>query len=160
MQLLLMSEQQVSPRKAPGALCALKRLFLCVRAFVSLQMLQSREAPVAGSAYVRPRLVRLGGRKRRGDGGRGRRRLRGLDRRCNQSVTTPLSNISRSNLLLLLLALAESSLMVKVGCRDSAALPKFTAMSLMRCDVRRFRTVYSWKDRLARFSPDSGDGWY
>jgi hypothetical protein len=110
MQLLLMSEQQVSPRKAPGALCALKRLFLCVRAFVSLQMLQSREAPVAGSAYVRPRLVRLGGRKRRGDGGRGRRRLRGLDRRCNQSVTTPLSNISRSNLLLLLLALAESSL--------------------------------------------------
>jgi hypothetical protein len=59
MQLLLMAQQQVASRKATRALRALERLLLCVRALVSLQMLESRKRPRACRADVRPRLVSL-----------------------------------------------------------------------------------------------------
>jgi hypothetical protein len=63
-QLLLMPQEQVPPRKAPRALGALKRLLLCMGALVSLQMFQPGERTPTRPTDMRPRLVRLGRRER------------------------------------------------------------------------------------------------
>jgi hypothetical protein len=55
-----MPQQKVSSCKAPRALWALKRLLLCMGAFMTLQMLKSGKRSCTGCAYVRPWLVCLG----------------------------------------------------------------------------------------------------
>ena len=90
MQFLLVSQQQVTARKTPLALRALKRLLLGVRALVSLQMLQARERPRACCADVRPWLVGFWRGKGRGRGrGCG---LRCLHRCCNSSRGQPMQS--------------------------------------------------------------------
>lgn len=63
MKLLLVAQEQVTPGKASLALGALKGLFLCVGAFVPLQMLEASEGSGASSADVGPRFVGLWRRK-------------------------------------------------------------------------------------------------
>lgn len=57
-----MTEQQIAPRKASCAIWALERLLLCMRALMTLQVLQSRKGATASGADMGPRLVCLGGR--------------------------------------------------------------------------------------------------
>lgn len=52
MQLLLVSQKQISPSKTSLALGTLKWLFLGVGALVSLQMLKAGEGTLAGRANV------------------------------------------------------------------------------------------------------------
>lgn len=66
MQLLLVAQEQVPPRKAARALGAFEWLLFGVGALVALEMLEPRKRARAGRADVWPRLVRL----RRGEGGR------------------------------------------------------------------------------------------
>lgn len=67
-QLLLMTQQQVAPRKTPRALWTLEGLLLGVRSLVALEVLQPCERAGAGGTHVRPWLVGLGWRE--GGGGR------------------------------------------------------------------------------------------
>lgn len=60
MELLLVAQEQISPREAARALGAFERLLLCVRALVALQMLEPRKRARACRADVWPRLVGLG----------------------------------------------------------------------------------------------------
>lgn len=62
-QFLLVTKQQVAAGKASRALGALKRLFLCVRALMALQVLEAGEGALASRADMRARLVGLWGRK-------------------------------------------------------------------------------------------------
>lgn len=62
-QLLLVSQQQITASKAPRALGTLKRLFLGVGTLVAFQVLEAGEGTLTSAADVGTRLVGLGRRE-------------------------------------------------------------------------------------------------
>lgn len=89
MQLLLVPQEKVAASEAPRTLGAGERLLLGVGSFVTLQMLQASEGPLAGSTYVGARLVGLRGREV-GAGTRLGRRADGYGGRYTDVTCQPL----------------------------------------------------------------------
>ena len=58
-ELLLVSQDQVTASETPTTTCALKRFLICVRAFMTFQMLQTCEGSSTDSTSMRTRLVSL-----------------------------------------------------------------------------------------------------
>lgn len=88
-QLLLVSQEQVAPRKTARALWAFEWLLFGMRALMSLQVFEAGKGALARSAYVGSWLVGFGGREGSGGGGilrGGGVGFDGLDRSCTRTV--------------------------------------------------------------------------
>ena len=139
MQLLLMPQEQIAPRKTARALGALERLLLCVRALVSFQMFEASERALAGGADMWPWFVCLWWREGRSCGLLRGLRLCSLHGSCAVSVSVWQVQFPKMCSLFPLLAPLEPLLellegpmvlglvsadMLNCACRATSTLPR------------------------------------